>query len=129
MSNTLVISEKVVRSDLYDGQEATGGGGSVSDNKGWADGWDPDSVRFTGVPPISDGDTDVCHNINPNIQKTCIGFGGTVPVLFFGSAHTGGVNAVYADASGHFIRFDVDHLVFNALGTRADEETLDMSQL
>jgi prepilin-type N-terminal cleavage/methylation domain-containing protein len=130
LSNTLVISEKVVRSDLYDGQPAPlPGGGGVSDDKGWADGWDPDSVRFTGVPPISDGDSNVCHNPNSAIQRTCIGFEGDIPVLFFGSAHASGVNAVYADASGHFINFDIDHLVFNALGTRAGEETLDVSKL
>jgi prepilin-type N-terminal cleavage/methylation domain-containing protein len=130
LSNTLVISEKVVRSDLYDGGEAPPpGGGGVSDDKGWADGWDPDSVRYTGVPPISDGDTNICHNPNTAIQQTCIGFGGSIPVLFFGSAHSSGVNAVYADASGHFINFDIDHRVFNALGTRAGEETLDASKL
>jgi len=125
LSNTLVISEKVVRSDLYEGQAAPDpGGGGVSDDRGWADGWDPDCVRFTGVPPISDDDTAICRNSDSTIQRTCIGFGGEVPVLFFGSAHSGGVSAVYADASGHFINFDVDHLVFNALGTRAGEETV-----
>jgi hypothetical protein len=130
MSNTLIISEKVVRSDLYEGQAAPPpGGGEVSDDRGWADGWDPDSVRFTGVPPIGDDNGPICWSTNSGIQRTCIGFGGDIPVLFFGSAHTGGVNAVYADASGHFIRFDVDHLIFNALGTRAGEETLDLSQL
>jgi prepilin-type N-terminal cleavage/methylation domain-containing protein len=131
LSNTLVISEKVVRSDLYDGNPPPGeeGGGQVSDDKGWADGWDPDSVRFTGVPPISDDDTNVCRNSNPAIRRTCIGFGGSIPVLFFGSAHHGGVNSVNADASGRFISFDVDHRVFNALGTRAGEETLDHGRL
>jgi prepilin-type N-terminal cleavage/methylation domain-containing protein len=130
LSNTLVISEKVVRYDLYEGQEAPWpGGGQVSDDKGWADGWDPDSVRFAGVPPISDSNADVCFSDNPAIIKTCIGEGGSIPVLFFGSAHATGVNAVYADASGHFVRFDVDHLVFNALGTRAGEEVLDQTQL
>ena len=130
LSNTLVISEKVVRADLYEGQEAPSpGGGQVSDDKGWADGWDPDSVRFAGVPPISDGNAEICWNENPAIMRTCIGLGGSIPVLFFGSAHSGGVNAVYADASGHFIGFDVDHLVFNALGTRAGEEVLDQTQL
>jgi hypothetical protein len=124
LSNTLVISEKVVRSDLYDGQEAPGGGGAVSDNRGWADGWDPDSVRYTGVPPISDADQNVCWNPNTGIQRTCIGFEGDIPVLFFGSAHPSGVNAVYADASAHFINFEIDYLVFNALGTRAGEETI-----
>jgi prepilin-type N-terminal cleavage/methylation domain-containing protein len=124
LSNTLVISEKVVRADLYDGQEAPGGGGAVSDNRGWADGWDPDSVRYTGVPPISDADQSICWNPNSGIQRTCIGFEGDIPVLFFGSAHPSGVNAVYADASAHFINFEIDYLVFNALGTRAGEETI-----
>ena len=128
-SNTLVISEKVVRADLYEGGGVPGGGGGVSDDKGWADGWDPDCVRFTGVPPISDNNQDVCWNANPAIQRTCIGFGGSVPVLFFGSAHTSGVNASFADASCHFISFDVDHLVFNALGTRDGAEIVDTDQL
>lgn len=127
-SNTLVISEKVVRYDLYDGGAADGGGGGVSDDKGWADGWDPDSVRFTGVPPISDNDQGVCWNSNSGIQRTCIGFGGTIPVLFFGSAHSGGVNSTFADASCHFISFDIDHLVFNAMGTRAGQEIIDLSE-
>jgi prepilin-type N-terminal cleavage/methylation domain-containing protein len=133
LSNTLVISEKVVRSDLYEGQvppPPDDGAGQVSDDKGWADGWDPDCVRYTGLPPISDDDTAVCrHPTNSSIRRTCIGFGGQIPVLFFGSAHSGGVNAVYADASGHFINFEVDHKVFNALGTRAGEESIDLSNL
>jgi prepilin-type N-terminal cleavage/methylation domain-containing protein len=122
LSNTMVISEKVVRSDLYDG-------GGVSDDRGWSDGYDPDTVRFTGVPPISDDDRDVCWNPDNQIMWTCIGNGDLAPVLFFGSAHTGGVNSVFADASGHFINFNVDYLVFNALGTRAQEETVDASKL
>jgi hypothetical protein len=132
LSNTLVISEKVVRSDLYEGQEPPDpdkGSGQVSDDKGWADGWDPDSVRFTGVPPISDDDTGVCRSTNSSIRRTCVGFEGSIPVLFFGSAHSGGVNAVYADASGHFINFEIDHRIFNALGTRAGDETVDLSNL
>jgi prepilin-type processing-associated H-X9-DG protein len=127
MSNTLVICEKVVRSDLYEGQVPPApddGAGQVSDDRGWSDGWDPDCVRFTGVPPISDTDQGVCFHQTPTIRRTCIGYGDEVPVLFFGSAHPGGVNAVYADASVHFITFEVDHLIFNALGTRAGEETV-----
>jgi hypothetical protein len=125
LSNTLVISEKVVRADLYEGQPAPDpGGGGVSDDRGWSDGWDPDSVRYTGVPPISDADTAICQNPNPAIQRTCIGFEGSIPVLFFGSAHPAGINAVYGDASAHFINFEIDHLVFNALGTRAGDETI-----
>jgi prepilin-type N-terminal cleavage/methylation domain-containing protein len=121
-SNTLVICEKVVRSDLYEG-------GTVSDDKGWADGWDPDTVRLTGLPPISDNNGEVCRSSNRQVEFACIGDGGFIPAMFFGSAHPSGVNAVYADASVHQLSFDIDHLVFNALGTRAGEETLDQSQL
>jgi prepilin-type processing-associated H-X9-DG protein len=117
LSNTLVLSEKLVRTDKYDG-------GGVSDDKGWADGWDPDTIRFTGVPPISDGDQGVCWNSNTQIQNTCIGDGSAVPVLFFGSAHSGGVNAAFADASCRFINFEVDHLIFNAMGTRDFEDNV-----
>ncbi len=131
MSNTLVIAEKLVRSDLYDGQQPAPpdeNAGRVSDDRGWTDGWDPDSVRFTGVPPLSDDDQSICRHSNPAFRQTCIGFGGSVPALFFGSAHPGGINAVYADASGHFLNFDIDHLIFNALGTRDGGEVVDLSQ-
>jgi prepilin-type N-terminal cleavage/methylation domain-containing protein len=132
LSNTLVISEKVVRSDLYEGQQPPPPDDStaqVSDDRGWSDGWDPDSVRFTGVPPISDDDTSICWSTNAGFRRTCIGNGGDSPVLFFGSAHPGGLNAVYGDASAHYLSFDIDHLVFNALGTREGAETVDLSQL
>ena len=49
LSNTLLISEKLLRTDLYDG-------GSWSDDLGWADGWDPDQLRSTGLAPLSDTD-------------------------------------------------------------------------
>jgi prepilin-type N-terminal cleavage/methylation domain-containing protein len=132
LSNTFVICEKVVRSDLYEGQSPPppdDSTGQVSDDRGWSDGWDPDSVRFAGVPPISDGDTGVCWNTNSAFRRTCIGDSGATPALFFGSAHPGGVNAVYGDASAHFISFDVDYLIFNALATRDGAETVDHSSL
>ena len=44
--------------------------------------------------------------------------GGVWNVLQFGSPHTGGLNAVFADGSVHSINFDVDIVVFNSLGTR-----------
>ncbi len=122
LSNTMVLSEKLVRSDRYEG-------GGVSDDRGWADGWDPDTVRFTGFPPLSDGDNGICWNESVAIQRFCIGSGSSAPVMFFGSAHTGGVNATFADASTHFISFDVEQTVFNAFGTRENQELVDFDQL
>jgi len=121
MSNTLVVSEKYVRSDIYYGGLPGGQLLSTSDDFGWTDGWDPDVVRFTGWQPISDSDG-MCYSSDTNISRRCTG---EIPdVFFFGSAHSGGINAVYADASVHFISFDVDVIVFNSLGTRNGEEII-----
>ena len=128
MSNTLVISEKFVRADRYDGAFEDPNEG-VSDDRGWADGWDPDTVRFTGFPPLSDADSGICHSDDVQLQRMCTGWGNSIPVMFFGSAHPGGVNSNFADASVHFISFDVDHIVFNSLGTKAGEEVVNINDL
>ena len=44
------------------------------------------------------------------------GTGGDGDVWQFGSAHTSGINAVFGDGSVHHIKFDVDVVLFNALG-------------
>ena len=58
LSNTLLVSEKVVRNDKYDG-------GGWSDDLGWADGWDPDTLRSTGFQPLSDSDTTCFGSLFP----------------------------------------------------------------
>jgi prepilin-type processing-associated H-X9-DG protein len=44
--------------------------------------------------------------------------GGSYNILQFGSPHTGGINAGFADGSVHSVSFDIDVTVFNSLGTR-----------
>jgi prepilin-type processing-associated H-X9-DG protein len=127
MSNTLVISEKVVRSDLIAGAITPSGAVSYSDDRGWSDGWDPDTVRSTGFQPISDSDQGICYNGNSNIARYCTGQ--DADVFFFGSSHPSGINAVFADGSVHPISFDVNVLVFNALGSRNGAENVDLEQL
>ncbi len=121
LSNTLLISEKLVRSGMYEGP-------SASDDYGWSDGWDPDIMRSTGFQPMSDSDPLCFHPTirycGPNDARTADG-----DVWQFGSAHSSGINAVFGDGSVHHIRFDVDVVLFNALGGRADEKTVDLSQL
>lgn len=120
LSNTMLVGEKLIRADMY-------AGGTYSDDYGWSDGWDPDVMRSTGFQPMSDSDT-ICFASNvrycgPN------GTGGDTDVWQFGSAHTSGINAVFGDGSVHHIRYDVDVVLFNAVGGRADEQTTDLSQL
>lgn len=105
-SKTMMIGEKYVRADLYEG-------GCSSDDAGWSDGWDPDVMRSTGVPPLQDGTTDKLTD--PMGQPPM----GTAWWEFhFGSAHPGGINTVFADGSVHSVGYDIDLNVFNALGTR-----------
>ena len=120
-SKTMMIAEKYVRSDEYDA-------GLNSDDAGWADGWDADTVRCTAWTPLNDGDSagfssDVGDPYLADNGKggwTTAGNGVTIyNVLHFGAAHTGGINAVFADGSVHTLAYDIDGLVFNALGTRA----------
>ena len=46
----------------------------------------------------------------------------------FGSAHSGGIHAVFGDNSVHTISYDIDRNVFNFLGNRVDGQVVDASQ-
>jgi prepilin-type N-terminal cleavage/methylation domain-containing protein/prepilin-type processing-associated H-X9-DG protein len=106
-SKTMMIGEKYIREDTY----LTG---SSSDDTGWSDGYDPDTFRSTAVSPLQDSQVDGKANSFTGV------FGDQPPfyVWLFGSPHTGGFNAVFADGSVHTINYDIDIYVFNALGTR-----------
>jgi prepilin-type N-terminal cleavage/methylation domain-containing protein len=123
-SNTLLVSEKLVRSDLYAGNLTETGASSWSDDRGWSDGWDPDTIRFTGIQPIPDN-SGICFATAT--QRFCTG--NSTEVFFFGSAHTSGINSVFADGSVHAISYDVDGILFNNLGTRNGEDSVDLTQL
>ncbi len=121
LSQTFIIGEKLVRIDKY-------AGGGPSDDRGWSDGWDPDTVRSTAFPPLSDADRGICFNANTQIASYCTGEPFT-DVIFFGSPHTGGMNAAFGDGSVHFVSFSVDHILFNGFGTRNGKEVVNMGDL
>ncbi len=115
-SNTMLVGEKFLRPDLYDG-------GSWSDDKGWTDGWDPDSMRSTCFMPLQDSLAGTTGITGDRL------YGPATDVVNFGSAHTGGFNAVFADVSVHTISYEVDPQVFDNLGDRQDGEVLDHNEL
>jgi prepilin-type N-terminal cleavage/methylation domain-containing protein len=119
LSNTMMISEKFVRSDLYQGSEPPG----YSEDAGWTDGWDPDVMRSTCVQPISDNDT-ICRG-----GAAAAACAGTTDTYFFGSAHPTGIIAVFGDGAVRQISFEVDLVLFNNIGSRNGEEVVDFSQL
>jgi prepilin-type N-terminal cleavage/methylation domain-containing protein/prepilin-type processing-associated H-X9-DG protein len=100
-SNTLVVGEKKVAPSLYQI-------GALYDDRGWSDGWDPDTLRWTACPPGMDEDVD----------HTAEGYK-------LGSAHPAGFNAAFADGSVQLIPFEIDINVLNFLGHREDGQVVD----
>src|SRR6478672_9876383 len=117
-SHTFMVGEKYVRSDLYDG-------GSKSDDKGWTDGWDPDAMRSTCFQPYQDSDGSGFQFQPLNSPNDL--FGIDRDVYYFGSAHSGGFNGIFADGSVHTLNYDIDVVLFNGLTTRAGDEIIDGS--
>jgi prepilin-type N-terminal cleavage/methylation domain-containing protein/prepilin-type processing-associated H-X9-DG protein len=118
-SKTLLVAEKYIRSDNYDTNLIN----HNSDDRGWTDGWDADQMRSTGFVPIRDSDPIGFDVSVPQLVKyfaddLASPVGGSYNILQFGSPHTGGIQAMFADGSVHTVSFDVDVFVFNSLGTR-----------
>ena len=118
VSKTLMISEKVVNPHYYEGR-------TPSDDRGWSDGWDPDIMRCTCVPPVSDGDTLAMTDSQYHVFE----YGLIGDAFHFGSAHPGAMNAVFGDGSVHTINYEIDPVLFDRLGDRRDGETVDLSRL
>lgn len=94
-SNTIILSEKMLRFGEY-------GGGAWHDDSGWCDGWDPDVIRCTDFGPHQD-----------TINGPDTGY-------WVGSAHTTGVNALFADGSVRILNYSIDPLTFQNLADRLD---------
>jgi len=113
-SNTIVVGEKRLRIGNYYS-------GDWHDDCGWTDGWDPDTMRSTGIQNISRGyrygpDTDAPGSDPAGCHHSC-GFD-------FGSAHPAGANFVFADGSVHVIDYTIDPNVFDYLGDRRDGQPI-----
>jgi prepilin-type N-terminal cleavage/methylation domain-containing protein/prepilin-type processing-associated H-X9-DG protein len=114
-SKTLWVAEKRLVPSKYND-------GAWYDDRGWADGWDPDIVRSTAFPVNPDGEPrDSSGNLMDTPEHS-------LPHEF-GAAHAGGMNAVFADGSVHTISYEVNREMFNRLGHRSDGEPLDTDSL
>ncbi len=112
-SNTLLIGEKRLKPGYYQS-------GDWHDDRGWSDGWDPDTLRFTAYPIGPDTDTPMFNNRQLSVRE----FG-----FCFGGAHPGGMNTVFGDGSVHFINFTIERELLNRLGHRADGLTVDLDAI
>jgi prepilin-type N-terminal cleavage/methylation domain-containing protein/prepilin-type processing-associated H-X9-DG protein len=123
-SKTFMIAEKYVRSDNYEG--SAGSSNRNSDDRGWTDGFDADIMRSSCFTPVQDGDAIGFSTLmGPYFDdEDSTPFFGTNTIQHFGSAHTAGINAVFADGSVRGFSYDIDVVVFNAMGSRNGEETV-----
>lgn len=110
-SKTLLIGEKHVFVEMYEG-------GDASDDRGWIDGWDGDTMRSTCTHPLQDSDQNIVSIHTPTQHET----------FMFGSAHPGGFNVVLADGSVRTVSYDVDMHILNSLGTRNGESVGETSR-
>ncbi|TWT87669.1 Fimbrial protein precursor [Pseudobythopirellula maris] len=116
-SKTMFAAEKWVPPLFYDGRSMEGMGRPErrdGDDRGWADGWDCNNMRSTLFAPRPDTQGELPVSATCNEE-------GDFP---FGSAHTGGMNTVFADGAVHFISFDIEVESFNLLGHRHDGEVV-----
>lgn len=109
-SNTMVICEKRVQPQLYST-------GAWHDDRGWSDGWDPDTLRTTICIPSADQD----YPLNADGTE---GAQGAAVAYQFGSGHAAGMNAGFADSSVRTLSYDINLETFNYLGHRADDQVL-----
>jgi prepilin-type N-terminal cleavage/methylation domain-containing protein/prepilin-type processing-associated H-X9-DG protein len=119
-SKTMVVTEKRLDPRHYESAEYI-----WYDDRGWTDGWDPDTIRSTMYP------------IGPDTaaEQALAEYAGAAPgvddalAFSIGSAHPGGVNAAFADGSVRTIRFDVDRQVLNLSAHKSDGEVFDTGSL
>jgi hypothetical protein len=103
MSKTALVAEKYVRLRNYAGER------DPSDDRGWSDGWDYDTIRLAACPPQRD-------------QKER--FPANIDYIALGSAHAGGFNCVYGDGAVHFLNFQIDPIMLNRLAHRRDGQLI-----
>lgn len=101
-SNLMLVGEKWLNPRNYLS-------GDWHDDQGWQDGWDPDVVRYSAYPPVKDGVWG-SNIVDAGYQ--------------FGSAHSNGINAVFADGSVKTINYSIDPTIFNAMAHRESSVVL-----
>jgi prepilin-type N-terminal cleavage/methylation domain-containing protein/prepilin-type processing-associated H-X9-DG protein len=114
-SNTIMVSEKWCTPSLYLRP-------SAQEDEGWLCGWDEDIIHITAAPPKRDFAFVVGDEWgNPGNDVRCWGNSNWNQIsVCFGSAHPGGINALFGDGSVRNVSYDVNPIVFWRLGGRDD---------
>jgi prepilin-type N-terminal cleavage/methylation domain-containing protein/prepilin-type processing-associated H-X9-DG protein len=106
LSNTLLVADKRLNRAFL-------GMPQSDDNEGYTSGWDKDTMRQTDRPPLAD--------YFDNSPKKRDGR------RRFGSSHSGGFNAAFADGSVRFIHYSIDPVIFSYIGNKNDGQVASSS--
>ena len=104
LSKTMMLTEKRLIPTQYES-------GAWCDDRGWTDGWDPDTIRSPAFPFGQDRDP---QNYDEE-TNFCLGIG---------SVHSAGVNAVFGDGSVRTVSYDIEPAFLNMLVHRSDGQTI-----
>jgi prepilin-type N-terminal cleavage/methylation domain-containing protein len=109
-SNTLLVGEKWLYFQWYN--DRTSGGGACIDNEGYCNGWDNDSICFSGTTTYQAPNNIVVPQ--PDVQT------GWSCGLIFGSAHRPAFQIVLCDGSVRSLVYSVDPTTWSNLCSRLD---------
>jgi prepilin-type N-terminal cleavage/methylation domain-containing protein len=101
-SNTLLVGEKWLYYQWYNLR--TTGAETCIDNEGWCQGWDNDTICYSGSPNSSGASNFAYSPVMPQ-QDTQTGYDCG---FFFGSAHPAGFMVVLCDGSIRLISYGID---------------------
>jgi prepilin-type N-terminal cleavage/methylation domain-containing protein/prepilin-type processing-associated H-X9-DG protein len=121
-SNTLMVGEKLVNIPTMGGSDT-----DFTDNESWAGPGFPDADIMRGCLKVSGSSPVRWHTPVPDTHDPVPDDTGLH--YRFGSAHSGGINAVFCDGSVRFVRFTVTPTVFMRACVRNDNQAFSLDDL
>ena len=130
-SNTLLVGEKWMYTGWYNVR--TSGPGSCIDNEGWPNGWDNDTIGFSGTisyqtTNLYSGNQYVVVPMPDGMQWSDTGNSWGCGWVF-GSAHVGKFGCLLCDGSVRFVSYSINPTAWHNLCSRNDGQPLDPSAL
>ncbi len=122
-SNTLLASEKWLYKDWYDLR--TSGEETCIDNEGWVNGWDNDTMGYSGGAHEEGSITAGSYVTFAPLPDTQMPpppmtTGEAECGWLYGSAHPAGICSVFCDGSTHLISYNIDPTTWQYLCSRND---------
>jgi prepilin-type N-terminal cleavage/methylation domain-containing protein len=114
-SNTLLVGELWMYNQWYNLR--TSGAETCIDNEGWCNGWDNDTICYSGS---------LTNNAYASVMPQPDSVTGWSCGYIFGSAHSSGFAGLLCDGSTRFFSYNIDPIVWQCLCCRNDGKSFTM---